>query len=550
MSKYFYERNSFILEHEINILFEEILWMPENEFREWFAEMRKTIVYAWDELGIPPRVGYDEDAIINQFNKMIGFNTKKFEVVNELDGESCIRNTSVIGNAANQFFPTMMKTRINYKQGDQGLSIYDHFVRDDLFEKVIKYGKRHFKRDSFYAYSLPVRINDEKNFLINAETGVEWIEKFENNFRQYGTHDYWLSPKVLDEDGEQEYTGYRTDKDDTSYDLVDDEYKKVDVGIQNQKFLFLTRKEVDSLTIPEKCMTNVNWDKTDTCWIRLYKYGQKLFPLGLKAFRISWCQYAVNFPPLTAKYLYEKYTEHCKDQDIINIYDPSSGWGGRILGCMSVDDRKLHYIGTDPNTDHTIANLIADENSNYTKYEYLAEFFNNKTYRSYGLFPSHNTYDVYQLGSEVIRNNEKFQKYKGQLDLVFTSPPYFAKEAYSEDSTQSYKKFDEYDTWREGFLRPTLETCVEYLKPDRYLIWNIADAKFGNDMLPLEKDSCDILKELGMKYVRTEKMILAQMPGGNRIDPKTGKPKAKNFCKVNNTWFKYEPIFIFYKEKS
>jgi hypothetical protein len=44
-------------------------------------------------------------------------------------------------------------------------------------------------------------------------------------------------------------------------------------------------------------------------------------------------------------------------------------------------------------------------------------------------------------------------------------------------------------------------------------------------------------------------MILAQMPGGNRIDPKTGKPKAKNFCKVNNTWFKYEPIFIFYKEK-
>jgi hypothetical protein len=203
----------------------------------------------------------------------------------------------------------------------------------------------------------------------------------------------------------------------------------------------------------------------------------------------------------------------------------------------------LHYVGTDPNTDHTIVN---DTGSASTKYADLAEFYNSAKNEGV-LFEQSNTYEVFQLGSEVVRDDSSFQKYKGELDMVFTSPPYFAKEAYSEDPTQSYKKFTGYDAWREGFLRPTLETAVEYLRNDRYLLWNIADAKFGADMLPLEKDSKDILESLGMQFKGVVKMALAQMPGGNRIDPDTGLPKAKNFCKVNGMWLKYEPIFVFYK---
>ena len=69
---HFYERNNYILEHDINKKFEEVLWMTEDEFRVWVVEMRKTIVYAWDELGIPPRVGYDEQAIIDQMDRSSG----------------------------------------------------------------------------------------------------------------------------------------------------------------------------------------------------------------------------------------------------------------------------------------------------------------------------------------------------------------------------------------------------------------------------------------------------------------------------------------------
>jgi hypothetical protein len=290
-----------------------------------------------------------------------------------------------------------------------------------------------------------------------------------------------------------------------------------------------------------------------------------VFPLGLKAFRVSFCQYAVNFPPLTARYLYERFTEHIKDQDVITIYDPSSGWAGRLLGAMSVDDRRnIHYVGTDPNTDH-------DTSEGRTKYHEVADFFNHNVRESGSLFPKSHTYDMFQLGSEVIGDDSRFQKYKGKLDLVFTSPPYFAKEVYSDDPEQSCHKFAQYDAWVEGFLRPTLTTAVEFLRSDRYLLWNIADAAFDGKLLPLEEDSCKILRELGMEYVTTVKMTLAQMPGGNRTvetgdveevvnstvygdeisQRKVVKGMMKNYIEIKsgskNLFLKYEPVFVFRK---
>ncbi len=202
-------------------------------------------------------------------------------------------------------------------------------------------------------------------------------------------------------------------------------------------------------------------------------------------------------------------------------------------------DRNIHYIGNDPNEDHSI-----DGEYGPTKYHALAKIYNDVANRGV-LFPHNNTYEIHQVGSEEMKDLPKFQKYKGKLDLVFTSPPYFSKEAYSQDESQSYKKFNDYDSWRDGFLKTTLETAVEWLKPERYLLWNIADVEFGNTILPLEADSIWILESLGMKYVETLKMVLSQMPGGNRVAD--GKPTARNTCLINGMWMKYEPIYVFWK---
>ncbi len=533
---YFWSRNAYILDDQtINILFEELLWMSEEQITDWVLRVRKKVVDVWDKYETPPLNGKSKEEIIDEFSKMTGESVKHFQKKDELDGKNnVIMNNSVLGPACSQFFWTMMKVPIQHsssKTNDgkfKGYSVYDIF-KEDRFAKRMQLGfRRHFRRDSFYAYSISIPA-ESKMGIIPAKTGYDWIKFFCKNpsgaFNDYG---FWLNPVEETEKG----SGY------TETDA--------------SKFLTVTLKELQDIMLWSNFkgpgvfnnIPNKQYKDEDKFAIRMYKKDIRIFPLGFRAFRIGYDNVAVNFPPMIAKFLFEKYTEHCKKQEIINIYDPSAGWGGRILGSMALNgDRHIHYVGTDPNTDNYIPSL------NKTRYEYLASFFNNNTVsEAHNLFGLKrlNTFDIFQDGSEEIEKNKRFQKYKGKLDLVFTSPPYFNKEFYASDETQSCVKFSTYETWRDGFLRPTLETAVKYLKKDRYLLWNIADINCNGALLPLEQDSKDILKSLGMQFKGIEKMALASMPGANRIG-EDGKPTAKNFCKIKGRWIKFEPIFVFYK---
>jgi len=131
--KWFYEKNKELIDSYVNIRFEDVLEYDDNLFREWVTELRQMVVYLWDQKNLPPRVGYNESEIAEQFNQMESFPVHKFLVKDELTGEKdVIRNTSTVGNAVNQWFPTMMKTRINYNKNDDGKSIYDYFAKPDL----------------------------------------------------------------------------------------------------------------------------------------------------------------------------------------------------------------------------------------------------------------------------------------------------------------------------------------------------------------------------------------------------------------------------------
>jgi hypothetical protein len=184
MTQWYYERNTELLESSVNKTFEEILWMSKDEFRQWVIDLRKTVVDLWDNKNLPPRVGFDKQGIIDQFNQMESFSVRDFECVDELTGEKdVIRNTSVIGNAVNQWFPTMMKTRINYTKKDDGKSIYDYFAKEELLETFITYASRHFKRDSFYHYSHVAKADDKTYYgqLPVASDGVSWIKELKKN---------------------------------------------------------------------------------------------------------------------------------------------------------------------------------------------------------------------------------------------------------------------------------------------------------------------------------------------------------------------------------
>jgi hypothetical protein len=516
-----------------NPTFDTILRMSDFDFKNWVNDMRSKVLNIWDEFGIPPLSGKTKDEIQKDFCEMESYPVGLFQQIDELDGKNnVILNTALsLGSCVNQFFPTMMKAKINYntslKDGDKftGHAVYDLFA-DDKYKKTMQLGcRRHFRKDSFYRYSISIE-RGTKDGIVPCNTGEDWLNAFDKYPHLFDGYDFWLNAvDPIDKKG----SGYtEVDANKFLYITKNQYYKVFADG-------YFDRQNVSNL--PDKLKDDVQLH------IRFYKKDIRIFPLGFTAFKIGYIQVAVNFPPLTAKFIYEKYTKHIKKQPIINIFDPSAGWGGRIIGAMSVRDRIINYIGTDPNTD----NFITERN--YSRYEYVAETFNkavsiNNLKKFLG--ETGQTYELFQECAEEIHNNKEFQKYRGKLDLVFTSPPYFNREGYSNDDTQSLVRYPKYEEWKNGFLYPTLKMCVEYLRSDRFLIWNISDIKVGKIYYPLEEDSKKILLDLGMEFVGIEKMCLMSMPGANRIGP-DGKPTAKNFCKVDGKWRKYEPIFIFKK---
>jgi hypothetical protein len=515
--KYFYERNDWIYRKDINLAYEDVLKMSFTDFGKWVDYFRKTAIEQWDKTDAPPRIGMDEATIIENFSKLQSFKVHEFIEKDDL-GDDVIFNFNKFATPVNQFFPAMYKTGIGGSAYDKPKpSIYDVFVNDDYLPEFIKQMRRLTRQDGMYRFSKTVHLDNPNYHNSHIQSGKEWIEKWAAGGTLAG-YDFCLS---------------QADSKVPSPEITAEEVKELwrEGKLRYENISSLKTADwgdnIDNLTdIPKQPIQ-----------IKIYPLGQTIFPEATAAFRIGMgTQAVVNFPPLTAKLLYQKFTQHIKDQDVINIYDPSAGWGGRILGAMSVDDRNIHYIGNDPNTENFIPEI------GKTRYEYLAEFFNNKVPGAANTFWGHrNSYELFTTGSEIIAEEERFQKYKGKLDFVFTSPPYFDRERYSDDDSQSFKKFNNYESWRDGFLRPTLTTAFEYLRNDRYICWNIADIKVGKDKWwTLEQDSIDILKELGCEYKGKIKMTMSPMTGVDLSG-------VKNSMQIGGTFYKYEPIFIFYK---
>jgi len=541
---YYYQRNKFV-DFKSNILFHELLDTSDSEFESWAKTLREEVTNQWDEFGNPPVIGKNYDKIISSLGKLKSNECNFLETDLSDDNESLgiIKNFNKDASVVNQFFPTMLKTKISSgKTAEGGLSIYDYFGDPDMEDKFVTIMRRAVRRDSMYVWSRSLVTKKDENPFWNGQSGYEFIKDVKDGkvfTGKWENYDIYLTKSK-----DSTFDNYGTFNDDyigfTNIYLSADEVNElVDTGYLNSRQVSNIKKIEESSTSKVGKVTKFSY------MIRWYDKTEGLFPNMLRVIRLSCGQAAVNFPALTAKLLYEKYTSHIEQKEPLVVYDSSSGWGGRILGAMS-SRKKIHYVGTDPNPDNYLTEL------GKSRYEYVADFYNkncidnhsDKLVNFFDVETESNTYELFQDGSELIENNKEFQKYKGKLDFSFTSPPYFNREQYSQDENQSFKAYSEYEDWRENFLKPTLTTIYEYLKNDRYIIWNIASIKIGeNAYFPLEEDSVEILKELGCEYKGKLKMLMTRMVG---LDPsKTG---IKNSVKHNGKVYKYEPMFVFHKK--
>ncbi len=541
---HFYERSQFS-KFQSNTTYHQLLQMTDDEFTDWARTLRKEVTEQWDVFGTPPVIGRNEDGIITKFKKLKSNPADYWE--KDLSGDDLslgiIKNFNKDASVVNQFFPTMLKTKISTgKSADGGLSIYDHFSEPDLEEKFVRIMKRAVKRDSMYSWSRSIVDKKDENPFWNGQGAIDFIKDAHNgkvfNGRWKG-FDIWISKvktRTIDNYGtfNQEYIGSK------NLYLTSEQVQKLkDDG-------YLNKTQLSNIDRIESSHTSEAGTTTDYVYqIRWYEKEVGIFPKIIQVFRLSCGQPAVNFPALTAKWIYENYTSHIDTDEPLHIYDSSAGWGGRIIGAMS-SRKKTHYIGTDPNPDNFIDEL------GITRYEYVANFYNkncvddfsDKLTSFFDVKSQSNTFEIFQDGSELIQNNPEFQKYKGKLDISFTSPPYFNREQYSQDEKQSFRAYGEYEDWRDNFLKPTLTTIYEYLKNDRYILWNIADIKIGESTYyPLEQDSIDILEELGCEYKGRLKMLMTRMVG---LDP--SKSGIKNAVEYDGKSYKFEPIFVFHKK--
>lgn len=199
-----------------------------------------------------------------------------------------------------------------------------------------------------------------------------------------------------------------------------------------------------------------------------------------------------NFRPLLAKYIVEKYS-----QDNDNVLDPCSGFGGRLIGCMSVPNRI--YYGVEPE---------------YATYDGLKKMAEDLDFED-----------------RINIQNTNFEKssFKDEdFSLIFTSPPYYDVELYGPgNKKQSHVLYKTYHDWKIGFLSAFIQKSYNLLKDDGYfciVVNNTANYPIADDF-----------EEIASKYFNLVKKYRIQY----NVNPFELKRTGEKF--------KYEPLFVFQK---
>ena len=210
-----------------------------------------------------------------------------------------------------------------------------------------------------------------------------------------------------------------------------------------------------------------------------------------KLLMVSGCQSLSNFRPGFAAYIYRQF---CPPNAI--VLDTSTGYGGRLVGFIGsgIDG---FYIGIDPNTQTHAGNLrMAQE-----------LLFADRV-------------ELHNMPAEDVPH----EAVAGRCDFAFTSPPYFRKEHYSDEDTQSWKRYQTGDAWRDGFLLPMMALQYAALKPNCYAVVNIADVKIKSKTYPLAEWTIDAGKAAGFEFVRRDEFPLTRRFGAGMDDEVATEP--------------------------
>lgn len=139
------------------------------------------------------------------------------------------------------------------------------------------------------------------------------------------------------------------------------------------------------------------------------------------------------------------YSYFLNDVDEPIVWDPSAGFGARMLGfAAALRGRKGRYFANEPaSATYADALVLAEE-----------------------LRDDRLIINVSNSGSENAALHDNL------FDLVFTSPPYFDVEKYYDEPGQCWRDYPTFDSWLNGYLRKTYENAYRCLKPGAKMVIN------------------------------------------------------------------------------
>lgn len=167
---------------------------------------------------------------------------------------------------------------------------------------------------------------------------------------------------------------------------------------------------------------------------------------------------------------------------ILDVFKPtkwldiSSGWGDRLISAILSPTIKKYY-STDPNLDL------------HKHYDDIREKFN----------VSKKDYKIKKIGFEKL----KIKDY--DFDFIFSSPPFFKTEKYSDYPDDSLVNFDSEKDWYENFLLFSIIKALKHLKVNCYFILNMKfhsnkDSYLSNQRLITDLNKIENLKNCGSIY--------------------------------------------------
>jgi hypothetical protein len=242
--------------------------------------------------------------------------------------------------------------------------------------------------------------------------------------------------------------------------------------------------------------------------------------------------FAGQFKPSVAKAFYD-FTKPKK------VLDTSSGWGDRMAGFFTSNAEE--YYGMDPNGDlHETYHKMAVQYENWLGEETPKSEFGDKWFSVEGK----KKIKIYRSPAEDL----PWDEIPNDIDIMFSSPPYFATERYAEGSKfqddQSWSRYNSYEEWRDGFYLPVMKKAFDKLSPGGWLMVNIMDPKVKGK----RHKSCDDLVNDLKEYFKGQigMRIMARPKSLKSFEGDTHEERKEKYDEWQAKWF-VESVWCFQK---